>query len=157
MGDSVPKHTGPISLTDTHPRTEHLQNPTAPHWSKPQRWKSLFLRDAQAACRCNCWGSNSTPFFQMVKLIGGNLPCQGEAGHGRPHSFFHPSHIKIAQGARTGAGRDGSAFEQILQIAIVVVIQTANRDALAVALQFAAHGTVLPAVVGLDGETTIGP
>jgi hypothetical protein len=29
MGDSVPKHTGPISLTDTHPRTEHLQNPIA--------------------------------------------------------------------------------------------------------------------------------
>jgi len=31
MGDSVPKHTGPISLTDTHPRTEHLQNPTDHH------------------------------------------------------------------------------------------------------------------------------
>ena len=29
MDDSVPKHLGPISLTDTHPRTEHLQNPTA--------------------------------------------------------------------------------------------------------------------------------
>jgi hypothetical protein len=28
MGDSVPKHAGPISLTDTHPRTEHLQNAT---------------------------------------------------------------------------------------------------------------------------------
>ena len=69
MGDSVPEHTGPISLTDTHPRTEHLQNPTAHHWSKPQRWKSLFLRDAQAAGRCNGWASNSTPFFQMVKLI----------------------------------------------------------------------------------------
>jgi len=69
MCDSVPKHTGPISLTDTHPRTEHLQNPTAHHLRKPQRWKSLFLRDAQAACRCNCWASNSTPFFQMVKLI----------------------------------------------------------------------------------------
>jgi hypothetical protein len=69
MGDSVPKHTGPISLTDTHPRTEHLQNPTAHHWSKPQRWKSLFFRDAQTACRSNCWASNSTPFFQMVKLI----------------------------------------------------------------------------------------
>ena len=69
MGDSVPKHTGPISLTDTHPRTEHLQNPTVHHRSKPQRWKSLLLRDAQAACRCNCLASNSTPFFQMVKLI----------------------------------------------------------------------------------------
>jgi hypothetical protein len=40
MGDSVPKHTGPISLTDTHPRTEHLQNPTAHHRRKPQRWKA---------------------------------------------------------------------------------------------------------------------
>ena len=28
MGDSVPKHAGPISLTDTHPRTEHLPNAT---------------------------------------------------------------------------------------------------------------------------------
>jgi hypothetical protein len=28
MGDSVPKHPGPISLTDTHPRTEHLPNAT---------------------------------------------------------------------------------------------------------------------------------
>ena len=31
MGDSVPKHTGPNSLTDTHPRTERLQNPTDHH------------------------------------------------------------------------------------------------------------------------------
>jgi hypothetical protein len=40
MGDSVPKHTGPISSTDTHPRTEHLQNPTVHHPRKPQRWKA---------------------------------------------------------------------------------------------------------------------
>ena len=31
MGDSVPKHTGPNSLTDTHPRTERLQNLTDHH------------------------------------------------------------------------------------------------------------------------------
>ena len=31
MGDSVPKHTGPNSLTDTYPRTERLQNPTDHH------------------------------------------------------------------------------------------------------------------------------
>ena len=31
MGDSVPKHTGPNSLTDTHPRTERLQNLTDDH------------------------------------------------------------------------------------------------------------------------------
>ena len=51
MGDSVPKHTGPISLTDTRPRTEHLQNPTAHHLEKiAEMEKPASLRDAQAAC-----------------------------------------------------------------------------------------------------------
>ena len=31
--------------------------------------ESLFFSDAQAVGRCNCWASNSAPFFQMVKLI----------------------------------------------------------------------------------------
>jgi len=31
MGDSAPKHTGPISLTDTHLETERLENPTDHH------------------------------------------------------------------------------------------------------------------------------
>ena len=48
-------------------------------------------------------------------------------------------------------------FEEILQISIVVVIETAYRHALPVALQFASHRAVLPAVVGLDGEPTVGP
>ena len=39
----------------------------------------------------------------------------------------------------------------------MVVIQTAHRDALAVALQFASHLAVLTAVVRLDRETTVGP
>ena len=30
MGDSVPKHTGPISLTDTHPRTRASAEPDRP-------------------------------------------------------------------------------------------------------------------------------
>jgi hypothetical protein len=40
MGDSVPKHTGPISLTDTHPRTEHLQNPSDHHPRKSRDGKA---------------------------------------------------------------------------------------------------------------------
>ena len=43
-------------------------------------------------------------------------------------------------------------LKEILQISIVVVIQTAYRHALSIALQFAAHRAVLPAVVGLDCE-----
>jgi hypothetical protein len=69
MGDSVPKHTGPNSLTDTLPRTERLKNPTDHPPENHQRWKGLSTRDAQATCRCNCLASKSTPFFHMVKVI----------------------------------------------------------------------------------------
>src|SRR5207237_10402290 len=74
-----------------------------------------------------------------------------------PHSLVHPRHIKVAQRTRTGAGRDGSTFEKALQIFIVVVIQTAHRAALAVALHFASHVAVLTAVMSLDCETAVGP
>jgi len=39
----------------------------------------------------------------------------------------------------------------------MVAIQTAHRDALAVALQFPAHKAELAAVLGLDGKTAVGP
>ena len=38
-----------------------------------------------------------------------------------------------------------------------MVVQTTHGDALAVALQFAAHGAVLAAIVSLHGETAVGP
>ena len=48
-------------------------------------------------------------------------------------------------------------LKRFFRSSIVVVIQTAHRDALAVALQFASHRAVLAAVVGLDCETAVGP
>ena|SRR5438445_8836458 len=44
MGDSVPKHTGPNSLTDTHPRTERLQNPTHHQRESPEMEKLVHQR-----------------------------------------------------------------------------------------------------------------
>ena len=69
MGDSVPKHAGPISLTDTHPRTEHLPNATDHHRRESQGRKAFFTGDAQAACRCKCLGSKLTHSFHIVKVI----------------------------------------------------------------------------------------
>jgi hypothetical protein len=48
IGDSLPKHTRPSSLTDTHPRIERLQNPTDHHWENDQRWKT----DSQRSSSC---------------------------------------------------------------------------------------------------------
>src|SRR6266496_6271270 len=63
----------------------------------------------------------------------------------------------LGNGTRPCAGRDGSTFEQILHIFIVVVIQTTHRDALAVALQFASHPAVLTTIVNLHRKTAVGP
>ena len=93
----------------------------------------------------------------MVKLIAASFRAKVRRAMVGRIPFSTRADIKVAQRARTCAGRYRSTFEEILQISIVVVIQTAYRHALAVALQFAAHRTVLPAVVGLDGEATVGP
>ena len=73
MGDSVPQHTGPNSLIDTHPRTERLQSPTDRQPRESPEMEGWFTREAQAACRCNCVGSKSTPFFQMAKVIAASF------------------------------------------------------------------------------------
>ena len=59
--------------------------------------------------------------------------------------------------AWTGAGRDGSTFEQILQIVIMVVIQTQHGQPLPVASHFPSYHAVLATVTSLQCETTVGP
>ena len=54
-------------------------------------------------------------------------------------------------------GGDGRPLQEILNIVIMVAIQTTHRDALAVALQLSAHNAVLATVIGLDGKTAVGP
>ena len=69
ISDSVPKHTGPNSLTDTH--LEPSVSRTRPTTTREnrRRWKGLFITDAQASCRCNCVASKSAPFFQIVRVM----------------------------------------------------------------------------------------
>jgi len=69
MGDSVPKHTGPISLTDTHLEPSVLRTRPTTTRENRRRWKGLIPRDTQAACRFNCLASKSTPFFHIVKVM----------------------------------------------------------------------------------------
>src|SRR5579864_8757657 len=88
---------------------------------------------------------------------GGHLSCQGETRHRRPHPFLYQSNIEIAEWSRPSTGRQGSAFEQIFQIVIMVVIQTAHADALSVSYQLPSHKAVLAAVVSLDCESTVSP
>jgi hypothetical protein len=63
-------------------------------------------------------------------------------GSDAPSSATSPSpleHIEVVPRTWTCAGRNRCTFVKILQLFIVVVVQTVHRDAPAVALQFAAH------------------
>ena len=72
MGDSVPKHTGPISLTDT-PLEPSISRTRPTTTRENPEMESLFTGDAQAACRCKFWGSKPTPFFHIVKVMAAIL------------------------------------------------------------------------------------
>jgi len=69
MGDSAPKHTGPIALTDTHLEPSVSRTRPATIRENRRRWKGLILRDTQAACRFNCLASKPAPFFQMINVM----------------------------------------------------------------------------------------
>jgi hypothetical protein len=69
MGDSVPKHTGPISLTDTPLEPSIFRTRPTTTREKIPKMERLFLSDAQTACCCNRFGSKLTPFFHRVKLM----------------------------------------------------------------------------------------
>src|ERR1019366_1626994 len=51
MGDSVPKHTGPISLTDPHLEPSVLRTRPTTTRENRQRWKGLIPRDTQASIK----------------------------------------------------------------------------------------------------------
>jgi hypothetical protein len=57
MGDSVPKHTRPTSLTDTHPRTE-LSEPERPPPEKILRWKGLLPETLKLLADAIVWRRN---------------------------------------------------------------------------------------------------
>jgi hypothetical protein len=69
ISDSVPKHTRPNSLTDTHLEPSVSRTRPTTISENRRRWKGLFITDAQASCRCNCVASKSTPFFQILRVM----------------------------------------------------------------------------------------
>src|SRR5262249_19023018 len=65
--------------------------------------------------------------------------------------------IEVAEWSWSRARRNGGAFEYILEIAIVVVTETAHSDALPIALQLSSDIAVLATVVRFHGESAVGP
>jgi hypothetical protein len=63
MGDSVPQHTGPNSLIDTHPRTERLQNPTDYHQRESREMEGHIHQRCSSCLPAQLIGVEVHPFL----------------------------------------------------------------------------------------------
>jgi hypothetical protein len=93
-------------------------------------------------------------------MSGKRSPSTGgreDSCDGRTHPLLRKVHIEIAQGDTASAGIEGTTFEAIFQIMIMVMIGTAHGDALLVALPPLLAHSGTRHCRALDGETTVGP
>ena len=88
---------------------------------------------------------------------GGNLPGQGQTRHLRPDALGQQSGVELLK--RTGFARshDRRTLKQILQIVIVVSIQSANGDLFLCSLQLPVDTAVIGAALCLDAKPAVRP
>jgi hypothetical protein len=88
---------------------------------------------------------------------GCNFACQSQTRHLRPDSLSYPRIVILLEGTGLGSGHRCGTFEQVLQIVIVIAIQSTNRDWLLCAPQLSVDETLLGTAVCLDAKTNVGP
>src|SRR5512133_1098635 len=104
MGDSLPRHTGPISLTDTPLEPSIFRTRPAIIAEKFREMKRLLPQRCSSCWSLQLFGVETRSFLPDGQSDAGDLACQGQTSHCGSHSTLQPSRIKIAQGTRTCAG-----------------------------------------------------
>src|SRR5216684_5195460 len=100
---------------------------------------------------CSIRAAGGTAFFQIVKTIAAILRAKVRRAMDRFHSFGQQTPIEISQ--RTGGGVDvcSHALEEILQIMVMVDIETAQCRQLLGMLQLSSGESVFCAAPRLQG------
>src|ERR1700719_4637838 len=86
-----------------------------------------------------------------------NLSRQGETSHRWPHSLGNQSLVKLAKRSGGGTGSGGCTLKDILQIVIMVRIQSTKLLWFLGTLQLSFDTAVLRAVVCLQPKPAVGP
>ena len=73
------------------------------------------------------FGVEGESFLSNDQRDRGNLPRQRQAGHLWSHSFGHQRRVELLERAGLGRSDDGGTLKQILQIVIVIAVESANR------------------------------
>src|ERR1700680_510145 len=103
------------------------------------------------------FGVEMNSFLPNQQSNGRDLARQREARHGWFHPSGHASLVEILK--RSGGGRrsGGGTLEDILQIVIMVLVQSTDGQDFLGAFQLATHEAVFPTGVSLQRRAAVGP
>ena len=84
-----------------------------------------------------------------------DFACQGQPCHLRLYPFADLSIVKLLERPGLGGGNCRGTLEQIFEIVIVILVESANRCRLPGPLQLPVNVLVLCAVVGFDRQPAV--
>src|SRR6266852_1155800 len=87
----------------------------------------------------------------------GDLARQSTARHLRLDPFGDQRIVKLLERSALGSGNGRGTLVEILQIVIVIAIQSTNRDLLLRSLQLSLDGTVIGTAVCFDPKPNVRP
>src|SRR5208337_1417740 len=96
-------------------------------------------------------------FLPHMQGNGRNLARQGQPRHLRLHPLYQKLFVKLAKRSLAATGAGGRALKQVLQIVVVVQIQSANEHRLAAALQLTVDEAIVSAAARLQPQPAVGP
>src|ERR1700675_4820265 len=102
-------------------------------------------------------GAQTYPLLPNVQGDRRDLARQREARHRWLHASGNASLVEILERSAAGSRSCSSAFEDVFQIVIVVLVQSANGQDLLGALQLATHEAVFSTGVSLQRQAAVGP
>src|SRR6266849_1005724 len=96
-------------------------------------------------------------FLPDEQSDGRDLARQSEARHRRFHASGNASLVEILERPANSSSSRGSTLEDILQIVIMIFVQSADGQDFLGALALATNETVFPTGVRLQCQAAVGP
>src|SRR5215831_5981015 len=112
----------------------------------------------RSSCLCFQFGSvEAISFLPDGQGNGGDLARQGQLRHLRLDAGTQPLLVKLLQWSRENAGTHGRAFEDVLQVVVVVQVQSPDQYLFTGTLQLSFDLLIIGAAARLQTQTAVGP
>src|SRR5271166_2226657 len=103
------------------------------------------------------FGVERFSFLPNMQSDGRDLTRQGQPGQLGLHPLPQKVFVEPAKGSVTATGGGRRALEQVLQIVVVVQVQSTNEHRLFPALQLAIHHAIVGAAARFQRQAAVGP